>query len=229
MNINANDMAKLDNPAWFSLKETHAKFAVGNDSVKCYDPAYGPFGGIGSQENTGKFLMQYAHLTDSFFIIGKCPLLELPLQVTGKLEGLQMIIYNPIQLKATEQITVLGNEHLQMVDELINLVQPGYFRKQTFYLGNYYGIFKEDQLVAVAGERMKMNGFTEVSAVVTHPEYTGKGYAKHLVAHTVNEIFKQGKIPILHVLQTNISAISLYQKLGFMIRNTMDFWKIGIA
>ena len=84
-------------------------------------------------------------------------------------------------------------------------------------------------MVAVAGERMKMNGFTEVSAVVTHPEYTGKGYAKHLVAHTVNEIFKQGKIPILHVLQTNISAISLYQKLGFMIRNTMDFWKIGIA
>jgi predicted GNAT family acetyltransferase len=81
-------------------------------------------------------------------------------------------------------------------------------------------------LVAVAGERMKMNDYTEVSAIVTHPNYTGLGYAKQLIAHAVNNIFDQGKIPYLHVVDTNVGAIKLYEKLGFVTRRKMSFWNI---
>ena len=98
------------------------------------------------------------------------------------------------------------------------------FKKKTYTLGNYYGIYKDNQLVAVTGERMQMNDFIEVSAVITHPDHTGKGYAKQLVAFTTNRIFTQNKLPYLHVTETNTGAIGLYEKLGFTVRRKMSFW-----
>ena len=81
--------------------------------------------------------------------------------------------------------------------KLVNLVQPGYFKEKTADLGNYYGIYKNDQLVAATGERMKMDGYTELSAIVTHPDHTGKGYAKQLIAYASKQIFNESKIPYL--------------------------------
>lgn len=73
---------------------------------------------------------------------------------------------------------------------------------------------------------MKMNTHTEVSAIVTHPLYTGQGLAKQLIAHTVNNIFNQNKTPYLHVVDSNIKAIQLYEKLGFVTRRELSFWHI---
>ena len=75
---------------------------------------------------------------------------------------------------------------------------------------------------------MKMNGFTEVSAVVTHPSYSGKGFARQLVTHTVNNIFDENKLPFLHVAETNFGAIELYEKLGFKTRRRMSFWNLEV-
>jgi predicted GNAT family acetyltransferase len=114
----------------------------------------------------------------------------------------------------------------EALSNLVNEVQPGYFKKKTRLMGNYFGVIKEGKLVAAAGERMKMNNFTEVSAVVTHPFYTGKGFAKQLVAHTANKIFDENKTPYLHVAETNLDAIRLYEKLGFITRRKMSFWDL---
>ncbi len=73
---------------------------------------------------------------------------------------------------------------------------------------------------------MKMNDFVEVSAIVTHPGHIRQGYAKQLIAHTVNNIFAQSKTPYLHVAEINVGAIKLYEKLGFMTRRKMSFWNI---
>lgn len=72
-----------------------------------------------------------------------------------------------------------------------------------------------------------MDDFIEVSAVITHPLHTGKGYAKQLVAHTANAILKQSKTPFLHVATANNSAIKLYEKLGFSTRTTISIWQIA--
>ena len=136
-----------------------------------------------------------------------------------------MVIDHPIELAIAENIVLLDNHREELFD-IVNLVQPGYFRPRTALLGDYFGIFKNNSLVAVTGERMKMDGFTEVSAVVTHPDHLGKGYAKQLIAHTVNKIFGEDRFPYLHVAATNTAAIGLYEKLGFTTRRKISFWNL---
>jgi len=217
---------KLDNPVWFSLSETHQSFALDYGSVKFYHPDYCPFGGFEKGNAIAKSIDEYSEMVDSFFIVGEKPELSNLLKLNKELVCLQMIVCYPIDIAINEQIIKLTDEHIDALYELVNLVQPGYFKKKTALLGNYYGIFKNEELVAVTGERMQMNDFVEVSAVVTHPNHTGKGYAKQLVVHTVNEIFKQNKIPYLHVIEDNKGAIQLYEKLGFEIRRKISFWNI---
>lgn len=217
---------KLDNPVWHSLSETHKSVSVDYPGIKFYHPDYCPFGGFTTTENISAFIDEYSNLTDNFFIVGNKPELPARLKLKNELVCLQMIITHKIGIAIKEEITVLTNEHADELFQLVNQVQPGYFKKKTALLGSYFGIFKNGKLVSVAGERMKMTGFVEVSAIVTHPEHTGKGYAKQLIATAVNNIFALGAIPYLHVAETNTGAIGLYEKAGFKTRRKMSFWNI---
>ena len=217
---------KLNNPVWYSLSESHQKFSVNYKGVKFYHPDYCAFGGVENAGESSSHLDLYSTITDEFFIVGDKPMLTNKLHLKKELICLQMVMEKKIELVITENITLLTNEHTTALFDLINLVQPGYFKIKTAFLGSYFGIFKNNQLIAVTGERMKMNDFTELSAIVTHPNHTGQGYAKQLIAHAVNNIFDQNKTPYLHVAETNTGAITLYKKLGFTTRKKISFWNI---
>lgn len=221
-----HDHKKLDNPVWYSLYETHKKLAIADEDVAFYDPDYCPFGGFINVEHTARACENYSKRCEHFFIVGKQPLLPDFLKVEKELICLQMTIDQPIQVSVSEEIVQLTPAHQDALFELVNKVQPGYFRTKTFLLGAYYGIFKNGNLIAAAGERMKMDHFTEVSAIVTHPEHTGKGYAYQLTAHVTNKIRTENKHPFLHVVESNQRAISLYEKLGFKLRRKISFWNI---
>ncbi|KIC02316.1 acetyltransferase [Flavobacterium sp. JRM] len=222
------DYTKLDNPAWYSLSETHQEFSINYNNIKFYNPDYCPFGGFIILENISESIDEYSKLTDGFFIVGEKPQLSDQLELKNELICLQMIIHDRIDVEIKENIVALTtSQHIDALFELVSLVQPGYFKRKTALLGNYFGIFKDDKLIAVTGERMKMDDSTEVSAIVTHPEYTGQGYAKQLITHAVNNIFDQNKTPYLHVVESNISAIKLYEKLGFSTRRKMSLWHIS--
>ena len=222
----ALDEKKLDNPVWFSLSETHQKYAINSDTIKFYHPDYCPFGGFIKLENTAHPIAEYAKLAGSFYIVGQKPILPNHLKLKDELVCHQMIIYKKIVGEIEDEIVKLGEKHLDDLLALVKIVYPEYFKKKTYTLGNYYGIYKNNQLVAVTGERMQMNDFIEVNAVITHPNHTGKGYAKQLVAHTVNVIFSHNKTPFLHVSESNIGAIKLYEKLGFQTRKKISIWNI---
>lgn len=222
--INQN---KLDNPVWNSLCETHQNFAVNYADIKFYNPEYCPFGGFDKSQNISKQIDSYSELVDNFFVVGNKPELSKHVEIKKELICLQMIIEDNINIEVKEEVTTITKQHVDALFQLINLVQPGYFKEKTNMLGDYFGIFKNGQLVAVTGERMRMNDFVEVSAIVTHPNYVGQGYAKQLISHAVNNIFDKNKIPYLHVLESNIGAIKLYEKLGFTTRRKMSFWNIG--
>ncbi len=208
------------------MSETHQSFSVDYGNTKFYHPDYCPFGGFETIEDTAKHIDEYSTLVGSFFIVGKKPKLSGQVQLKQELVCLQMVIEKKIGLEASENITALTEEHTEPLFQLVTSVQPGYFKRKTALLGSYFGIFKDGQLVSVTGERMKMDDFVEVSAIVTDPRHTGKGYAKQLIAYTVNNIFEQYKIPYLHVVETNIGAIKLYEKLGFTTRRKISFWNI---
>jgi predicted GNAT family acetyltransferase len=139
-----------------------------------------------------------------------------------------MVLEKKTEAGIEEDLIKLDNAFSGALSSLVNEVQPGYFKEKTNLMGDYFGIVKDGKLVAVTGERMKMKNFTEVSAVVTHPFYTGKGYARQLVGHTVNKIFDENKIPYLHVAETNLGAIRLYEKLGFTTRRKISFWNLQV-
>lgn len=217
---------QLKNPVWYSLNETHKKFAVEFNGVQFYKPEVCTFGSFFDETKTTKASNEYLKTSNDFFFVSenKTPTIDsTKVCLEKKIDGCQMVLNQLTDVLITEKIVLLGKEYIDEIYDLIWLVMPGYYKKRTFEMGKYFGIFKHGKLVSIAGQRMQTNHFIEVSAVVTHPNYTRKGLAKQLIAHTTKEILKENKTPILHTNKGNL-AISLYEKLGYKVTRDMNWW-----
>ncbi len=115
-------------------------------------------------------------------------------------------------------IIELGQLDSPEMVELATLTKPGPFGTRTHELGTYLGIRRDGKLVAMAGERLKVPGHTEVSAVCTHPNHTGQGFAGILMTEVMRRILERGETPFLHVREDNVRAIELYHRMGFRKR-----------
>ena len=119
--------------------------------------------------------------------------------------------------------TPLTDQHVPAMLELTELTKPGPFLNRTIAFGSYFGIFSGGKLVSMAGYRLAVGRHREISAVCTHPDHLGNGYAQVLIRHLMASIVAQGEVPMLHVLQTNAGAIRIYEKLGFRVVRDMRF------
>ena len=137
-----------------------------------------------------------------------------------------MICSSPITISSNATIEKLGEANEAEMTALVNKVLPGYYKPGTRLMGDYYGIKNNGQLVSMAGERMRLNGLTEISAVVTDAAFTGRKYAQQLTAWITNKKLAEGITPFLHTAATNERAIKLYEYLGFTKRRVIDFTKI---
>lgn len=113
--------------------------------------------------------------------------------------------------------------------ELATLTRPGPFFSRTHQLGDFVGVRAGGRLIAMAGERMRLPGLTEVSAVCTHPDHRGKGYAAALMGIVADRIVARGETPFLHVYAHNTGAIALYEHLGYRTRRQMRMWLLSRA
>jgi predicted GNAT family acetyltransferase len=129
----------------------------------------------------------------------------------------------PSSSASDPEIVELSAADVPEMMALTALTKPGPFHKRTHELGTYLGIRREKKLVAMAGERLKVPGYTEVSAVCTHPEHTGHGYARILMIEVMRRILERGETPLLHVREDNVRAIQLYERLGFRLRVLLHF------
>jgi ribosomal protein S18 acetylase RimI-like enzyme len=217
----------LDNPPWSALTTAQAQFARGGAEAKRYLPGILPFVAF-SGEGRAADLDPFIDAGETFYIIGSPP--PLPAHWTPELELPCAQLLAPENLhcmpKPTEEITLLKDSDKADMYTLINSVQPGYYRPDTPHLGDYCGIRRNGRLIAMAGERMRLMGYSELSAICTHPDYTGHGYAQQLIAWLCHRQHAAGIIPFLHVSLANERALRLYIHLGFRHRREIVFTRL---
>ena len=138
----------------------------------------------------------------------------------------QMAWTAPFAAPSVAEVTVLTAAHLPDMLELTALVYPEYFRPRTPSMGRYLGIYDGTRLAAMAGERMHAGSWREVSAVCTHPDYLGRGYARELMGELCQDIRRRGETPFLHVSYANERAKTLYDRLGFVVRTSIPYWLV---
>ena len=140
-------------------------------------------------------------------------------------QGMQMVGLGVNPAEDPEAIR-LGPEDIPEMLALVTATRPGPFAPRTIELGTYLGFRRQGALVAMAGERLRPPGWTEISAVCTAPEWQGQGLAARLANAVAAEICGRGDTPFLHVAATNANAIRLYEKLGFSYRRPMVFQRV---
>lgn len=217
----------MDNPAWNALNTGNTQLANGNDQVKYFSKEVSPFFGL--KDNSDDDFATLHELITHDSPVGFISPVER--EISGKwkllryIQPLQMI-FNGVAdpLDETIEIITLTNEHVPQMLALTKLTNPGPFDVRTIDFGHYRGIFDGDRLVAMAGQRMHPVPYAEISAVCTHPDYLGKGYARQLLLYQVHRIRAASGIPILHVLHDNERAIKVYESLGFSTRKQMHFY-----
>jgi len=221
------DYKKLDNPAWHALTEKHACFAMGTDEFKRYDPGIVLFAGYKTKkEDIFSDLDGVVGQGESIFLFDQFQALPGNYSIETVVECLQMVCDTPVPATIKENIILLDETKQDEMFELVSEVFPGYYLPQTRRMGAYVGIYINERLVAMAGERLRMDGFTEISAVVTHPEFGGRRYAQQLVTHLIEKNRQSGITPFLHTGSGNERAIAVYELLGFKKRRIIPVTRI---
>jgi ribosomal protein S18 acetylase RimI-like enzyme len=128
----------------------------------------------------------------------------------------------PVALTLGEELRPLTAADVPEMVALAELTEPGPFRQRTIELGAFFGIFHSGRLLAMAGQRLHLPRFIEVSAVCTHPDARGRGYARMLIGIVMEEIHQRGKTAFLHSFADNHGAIRVYESLGFTQRRTFE-------
>ena len=219
----------LDNPIWHSLHTEHSSLAISNALARRYPPAIGPLSGIAAQSDD-KYEALGELAGPGGVVVLFCTEAPAPPEGWTLVRGgllaqmicLQPIVYVSQPLLRGEEFRLLTAEDVPAMVELAELTEPGPFRERTIELGVFYGIFEKGRLVAMAGQRTHLPKFVEVSAVCTHPDARGRGYARKLIARVMDEIHQRGKTAFLHSFADNYPAIRAYESLGFTQRRTFE-------
>jgi len=220
----------LDNPVWHSLATQHAPLAITAPGAAKYPPAVAPFAAVGAEP--GRSGMQLASLLEdreSVYLVGVAPESPPGWTLEPQRPCLQMICDLPPADIRGRPVTEMSAMQRDDMLALTALVFPGFFRPRTLEMGRYLGIYDGRRLAAMAGERMRLDGFQEISAVCTHPDYTGRGHAKRLVSLVCRGAFERGFVPFLHVYHDNVRAIAVYRQLGFVDRANLPLWLLHKA
>jgi GNAT superfamily N-acetyltransferase len=218
------------NPAWNALHSTHSDLAVSFGRACKYPAAVAPFSAL--EESTPDAMADLLTLLqpgETTFVVDPQPPSIHGLSVEPGPLCLRMD-FSPDALiptiPARIQIAKLSCADAPAMVGLTNVAFPGYFRPETCRMGDFYGVWSGGMLVAMAGERMCPFPFREITAVCTHPEHRGHGYAAALVAQVLHSQRDKGALSTLWVVVTNLKAIELYRRIGFLEVGEVRLWRI---
>ncbi|HEX5776381.1 MAG TPA: GNAT family N-acetyltransferase [Caulobacteraceae bacterium] len=208
----------LENPVWASLNGRQAHLAVVEGRARRLAAPFGVFAAVG--DTSDQSLADLSRLVRSHGEVGLVRVDEMPgvpdTVVSGHAVVCQMVARELKPVRADFEVVALTQADAPQMLALARLTEPGPFLERTHELGDFIGVKVEGRLVAMAGERMRPDGYTEVSGVCTHPDHRGRGYAAGLTQWVGRRILERGETPFLHVYATNTAAITLYEQLGYV-------------
>lgn len=216
----------LDNPIYHSLISNHNKYAIGNSEAVFYCRAMSSFAGFKNFNHDNFNWLYENHPDDGVFILFSIHDVEIPKpwKLIAKIDMFQLVFEGKdlMQIDDKHHIQNLNDKHIEEMKALVELTKPGPFIDKTIDFGNYIGVFDSNRLASMNGQRFNPHPYREVSAVCTHPDFLGNGYAFELLVKQVNQVLEQHEIPFLHVRADNSAAIKLYEKVGFKIRTAIQ-------
>jgi ribosomal protein S18 acetylase RimI-like enzyme len=211
----------LDNPVWQALTGPQETVAEGSSLARRFDPQVAPFAGLPDEPPAAAWDAMHT-------LVGKggAAIVMVDAEPPGREGWTQLFRVPLLQMVATDVAAAGSDAGFQELgvadaDEMIALVErtnPGPFAARTVELGDYLGVREGGYLVAMAGTRIRVPGYTEISAVCTESSQRGRGLGTQLVLALVGRIRERGDTPFLHVATENVNAIRLYQALGFTVR-----------
>lgn len=210
----------LDRPIWHALATRQAHVSQGTVHARRFAPDIGPF--AATADDSAESLAELAALLPAEGAVILLQTGEIPVPpgatVAMSALGVQMVARTLAPLDPAPPIERLTEADAPAMLELATLTAPGPFLARTHTLGQFWGVKENGKLLAMAGERMKLDGYTEVSGVCTHPDARGRGLAGLLSRTVATQIMNRGETPILHAFASNTTAVGLYEKLGFVLR-----------
>lgn len=221
---------ELDNPFWSSLQTRHQALAQRRGDVARFPADIAPFLGVPTAgvEASAELEILLAP-GETVYLMGVVPIVSEAWSLHAYAPLAQMVCETPIELPPGPEIVPLGEAQRADVMALTALVYPHYFRPRTMVLGRYFGIYQEGRLAAMIGERLGTDTQQEISAVCTHPDFAGRGYARRLLAMLGNDVLERGLQPFLHVSHENLRAKQLYEQAGYRLRRDIGFWSLRRA
>lgn len=211
-------MTPLDRPVWSSLTTTHLGLSEGDATARRYVRDVNLF--ASARDDGPEALRRLSAMVrpgDQIFIL-QAPPIAVPkdLSVAKEARCVQMVDTGAaLPRDGVHDIVPLGEADAADMFELATLTEPGPYLARTHVMGDFFGVRVAGRLVAMAGERMRFPGHTEVSGVCTHPDHRGRNLARRLSARVMESIRGRGETPFLHAWTTNTAAIRLYESLGF--------------
>ncbi len=214
----------LDRPVWSALATRHAALAEGGALARRYQPSIVPF--AAAHDDSDESLAALGKLAgpgESLLLI-QADAIVLPPGCVAPITGLgvQMVLDRAPEKITDARIARLGDADAPEMLALAALTKPGPFSLRAQALGEFFGVKENGVLVAMAGERMKPEGYTEISGVCTHPNFRGRGLARVLSMFMAQRIAERGETPYLHAYATNAGAIGLYEAIGFKLRTMVN-------
>jgi ribosomal protein S18 acetylase RimI-like enzyme len=216
----------LDNPVWWALTTRQSPLAERIGRACRYRPDVALFAAVDSFDPES-----WADLAEllgpdgrGLLVLDAVPVLPDGWTMPRHLAGFQLA-WTAADLPGAKPVEVrpLGDDDVTAMLALVALTEPGPFLPRTIEMGDYLGVFAHDELVAMAGERLRPDGLTEISAVCTHPRVRGQGLASGLVREVMAGVMARGEQPFLHVAAGNVDALRLYEDLGFVRRRSVEF------
>lgn len=227
--------SELDNPFWTSLQTRHRHIALCHGDVARYPREFAPFlGAANADVDLTEAVESLVAPDESVYLLGVAPAVPKGWQLEAFRPLAQMVCTAPLAMIDGPDIIPLTDVHRADVLALTALVYPHYFRERTMEMGRYFGIYIPDtngdaRLAAIIGERLGTDAHTEMSAICTHPDFNGRGYARRLTAMLTNDTLARGRTPFLHVSHDNPRAKQLYEQIGFQHRRDIGFWSLRRA